>query len=106
MAAPAMTEPFADRPRRVTLCVDKGSDAEDFANELRAMSVTPHMAQNTGGRRSAVGKRIAEASGRIRTIAGREKTRFRGVGRVRLAFTFAAAAYDLVRLPELPAALP
>ncbi len=52
-----MTEPFADRPRRVTLCVDKGSDAEDFANELRAMSVTPHMAQNTGGRRSAVGKR-------------------------------------------------
>ena len=46
-------------------------------------------------------KRIEEAFGWIKDIAGQEKTRFRGLGRVGLAFTFAAAAYDLVRLPRL-----
>ena len=46
-------------------------------------------------------KRIEEAIGWIKTVAGQEKSRFRGVGRVGFAFTFAAAAYNLVRLPKL-----
>ena len=37
----------------------------------------------------------------IKTIARREKTSFRGRDRVAWAFTFAAAAYNLVRLPKL-----
>jgi hypothetical protein len=49
-------------------------------------------------------KRIEEAFGWIKTIAGYEKTKFRGRGRVGWAFTFAAAAYNLVRLPKLMAA--
>ena len=81
------------------------------------MNVTPHVAQNTSNRRSAIDrrttrhggyassqrlrKRIEEAFGWIKTIAGQEKTRFRGIARVGLAFTFAAAAYNLVRLPKL-----
>ena len=50
---------------------------------------------------SASAKRIEEAFGWIKTVAGQQKTRFHGVDRVGWAFTFAAAAYNLVRLPKL-----
>ncbi len=122
VAALALIEPHADRPRAITLGTDKGYDAEDFVNELRSMGVTPHVAQNTSGRRSAIDgrttrhagyaasqrirKRIEEAFGWIKTVAGQEKTRFCGLERVGLAFTFAAAAYNLVRLPPLLAIAP
>jgi len=117
VAGLAMIEPRADRPQAITLGADKAYDAEDFVNELRSMNVTPHVAQNTSSRSSAIDgrttrhggyamsqrirKRIEEAFGWIKTVAGQEKTRFRGVGRVGWAFTFAAAAYNLVRLPKL-----
>lgn len=45
-------------------------------------------------------KRIEEAFGWIKTVAGQRKTRFRGRDRVGWAFTFAAAAYNRVRLPK------
>ena len=122
VAALHMIEPRADRPRPLTLGADKGYDAEDFVNELRSMRVTPHVTQNTNGRRSAIDgrttrhggyavsqrirKRIEEAFGWIKTVAGQDKTRFTGVGRVGFAFTFAAAAYNLVRLPKLLAEAP
>jgi transposase len=122
VAALALIEPYADRSRAITLGADKAFDTQDFVNELRTMKVTPHVAQNTSGRRSAIDgrttrhasyglsqrirKRIEEAFGWIKTVAGQEKTRFRGVARVELAFTFAAAAYNLVRLPRLLASLP
>jgi len=54
IAALHMIEPRADRPQAITLAADKGYDAEDFLNELRAMKVTPHIAQNTSGRSSAI----------------------------------------------------
>ena len=94
---------------------DKAYDAEDFVNELR--KVTPHVAQNTSGRSSAIDgrttrhsgyavsqrirKRIEEAFGWIKTVAGQERTKFRGRERVGWAFVFAAAAYNLARLPKL-----
>jgi hypothetical protein len=37
----------------------------------------------------------------MKTVALQDKTRFRGIDRVGLAFTFAAAAYNLIRLPKL-----
>ncbi|MEI9413257.1 transposase [Mesorhizobium salmacidum] len=49
------------------------------------------------------GRRIEEAFGWIKTVAGQRKTRFRGRDRAGWAFTFAAAAYNLVRLPKLVA---
>jgi transposase len=117
VAALHMMEPRAERPRRVTLGADKAYDVEDFVNELRSMKVTPHVAQNIANRRSAIDrrttrhagydvsqrirKRIEEAFGWIKTIAGQEKTKFRGRQRVGWAFTFAAVAYNLVRLPKL-----
>jgi hypothetical protein len=117
VAALHMIEPYADRPRAITLGADKGYDAEDFVNELRSMNVRPHVAQNTNGRSSAIDgrttrhrgyavslrirKRIEESFGWIKTIAGQRKTRFRGLERVGWAFTLCAAAYNLVRLPRL-----
>src|SRR5437763_10924881 len=53
LAALEMIEGFADRPRVVTLGADKGYDAADFVEELRAVKVRPHVAQNTSGRRAA-----------------------------------------------------
>ena len=77
----------------------------------------PHVAQNTSGRRSAIDKRttrhpgygksqrvrkrIEEAFGWIKTVAGLRRTKLRGLAKVDWAFTFAAAAYNLVRLPKL-----
>jgi transposase len=117
VAALHMIEPRAERPQAITLGADKAYDAEDFVNELRSMRVTPHVAQKTSGRRSAtdrrttrhggyvvsqrIRKRIEEAFGWIKTVAGQRKTRFRGRDRVEWAFTFAATAYNLVRLPKL-----
>jgi transposase len=117
IAALHMIEPRADRPRPITLGADKAYDAEDFVNELRSMNATPHVAQNANGRSSAIDgrttrhagyavsqrirKRIEEAFGWMKTIGGQEKTKFRGRDRVGWAFTFAAAAYNLARLPKL-----
>jgi transposase len=101
----------------MTLAADRGFDARDFVMELRERCVTPHIAQNTSGRRSAIDrrttrhpgygasqrvrKRIEEAFGWIKTIAGQARTKLRGLARVRWSFTLAAAAYNLVRLPRL-----
>ena len=117
IAALHMIEPRADRPTPVTLGADKAYDAEDFVNELRSMNATPHVAQNTTGRSSAIDRRttrrpgyavsqrirkwIEVAFGWMKTIAGQEKTKFRGRERVGWAFTFAATAYNLTRLPKL-----
>jgi hypothetical protein len=119
VAALHMIEPFADRSQAITLGADKAYDTKDFVKDLRSMKVTPHVAQNINGRRSAIDgrttrhfgyrvslrirKRIEEAFGWIKTVAGQDKTKFRGRDRVGWAFTFAAAAYDLVRLPKLMA---
>ena len=85
--------------------------------KFREMSVTPHVAQHTNGRRSAIDgrttrhagyaislrirKRIEEAFGWAKTVAGLRKARHRGLPKVDWQFTFAMAAYNLVRLPKL-----
>lgn len=117
VAALHMMEARADRPRTVTLAADKAYDTEDFVNELRTMRVTPHVAQSTSGRSSAIDgrttrhggylasqrirKRIEEAFGWAKTIAGLSKARHRGLAKIDWQFTFAMAAYNLVRLPKL-----
>jgi transposase len=117
LAALAMIEPFADRPRAITLGADRGYDAADFVEEPRAMKVRPHVARNTNRRRSAIDrrttrhpgyaasprirKRIEEAFGWIKTVAGLRQTKLRGLPKVDWTFTFAAAAYNLVRAPRL-----
>ena len=54
-------------------------------------------------RSQRIRKRIEEAFGWLKTVAGQHKTKFRGRERMGRAFAFAAAAYNLVRLPKLVA---
>ncbi len=112
--------------RRLTLGADKGYDATSFVSDLRQMAVTPHIARNdaitkTGKRRRSavdarttrhdgyavsqrIRKRIEEAFGWAKTVAGLAKTKLRGTARNAFRFTFTMAAYNLIRLPRLLAA--
>ncbi len=82
------------------------------------MNITPHVAQNVGrnggsaiDRRTtrhegyAISqrkrKRIEECFGWLKTIALVRKVRHRGIEKVGWIFTFAAAAYNLVRMRNL-----
>ena len=102
---------------RITVAADKGYDRAEFVAGCRALNVTPHVAQHTTNRRSAIDarttrhegyavsqrkrKRVEEVFGWMKTIALQRKTRFRGPDRVGWMFTFAAAAYNLVRMRNL-----
>ena len=103
---------------RVTLGTDKGYGTKEFVKEMRQMKVTPHVAQNDGRRGgSAIDerttrhagykvsqqkrKKIEEVFGWLKTVASLRKTRYRGVLKVGWVFTFAAAAYNLVRMRNL-----
>jgi transposase len=104
--------------QRVTVGADKGYDTREFVAECRQMNVTPHVAQNTnrtGG--SAINgrttrhvgyalsqrkrKRIEECFGWLKSVALLRKLRHRGIFKVGWIFTFAAAAYNLVRMRKL-----
>ena len=103
---------------QVTVGGDKGFDTRDFVAECRHLGVTPHVAQNLGRRGgSAIDgrtthhpgyrlsqkkrKRIEECFGWLKTIALLRKVRHRGVCKVDWIFTFACAAYNLVRMRNL-----
>ena len=107
----------------VTVGGDKGFDTRDFVKECRNLRVTPHVAQNharPGGsaidgrttRQAGYGvsqrkrKRIEECFGWLKTIALMRKVRHRGVCKVHWIFTFACAAYNLVRMRNLAAVAP
>ena len=103
---------------RVTVGGDKGFDTADFVRECRNLGMTPHVAQNLGRRGgSAIDdrttrhagyrisqkkrKRIEECFGWLKTIALLRKVRHRGTLKVDWIFTFACAAYNLVRMRNL-----
>jgi hypothetical protein len=113
----ALVEAIPGR-HRVTVGADKGYDSASFVDGLRRLEATPHVAQcitthrgsNLDGRTTRhpgyvlsqrARKRIEEAFGWLKTIAGQDQTRRRGTNRVGWSFTLAAAAYNLVRLPKL-----
>jgi transposase len=106
---------------RVTVGGDKGFDTAEFVRECRNMRVTPHVAQNLGRRGGSSiddrttrhagyrisqkkRKRIEECFGWLKTIALLRKVRHRGTLKVDWMFTFACAAYNLVRMRTLMAA--
>ena len=119
LAALAMLEQVPGTGR-VTVGGDKGFDTADFVAECRNLCVTPHVAQNLAGRRSAIDgrttrqagyqisqkkrKRIEECFGWLKTVALLRKLRHRGTLKVDWIFTFACAAYNLVRMRNLLAA--
>jgi len=105
---------------RITIGADKGYDTKDFVAECRNLQTTPHVSQNIkrnggsaiDGRTTRHGgyaisqikrKRIEECFGWLKTIALMRKVRHRGIEKVGWVFTFAAAAYNLVRMRNLTA---
>jgi hypothetical protein len=106
-----------DPNRRVTIGADKAYDTRDFVAAIRLLGVTPHVAQNTTKRASAIDARttrhpgyalsqqrrkcVEEIFGWLKTIGLMRKTRHRGQRRVDWMFTFALAVYNLVRIRNL-----
>ena len=102
---------------------DKGYDAEAFVEGLKARGIEPHVAINGTlskhgkARKTAVPsevaaslryaisqrlrKRIEEGFGWTKTVGGLTQVKVRGLAKVRAAFVFAMAAYNIVRLPKL-----
>ncbi len=105
--------------RRVrTLGADKAYDVARFVEPLRALGVTPHVAQQITHHRGShldgrtvrhpgyafsqrARKRVEEIFGWMKTIGGLRKTRYRGVQRTQLGTYLVAAAYNLLRMAKL-----
>lgn len=103
------------RKPRVTIGADKGYDCRAFVEGCRKRGVTPHVAQRAKG--SAIDgritrhegyyvsqrtrKRVEEIFGWLKTVGTLRKLRYRGLLRVEWIFTFAAAAYNLIRMRNL-----
>jgi len=105
------------RNHRVTIGADKSYDTRKFVRAMRRLKVTPHVAQNTTKRSSAVDHRttrhpgyeisqrkrklIEEIFGWVKTIGLMRKVRHRGRERVGWMFHLALALYNMVRLNNL-----
>ena len=79
---------------RATLGADRGYDTKDCVKDIRAQRMTPHVAQKKhsaiDGRTTRhaghgvslrLRKRVEEACGRMKTVGGLRRTRYRGVAR-------------------------
>lgn len=101
-------------PSGGTLGGDKNYDAAALVRDLRARQITPHVAQKQysaiDGRTTrhpgyAISqqkrKLVEQVFGWMKTVGGLRKLRHRGERRVDWIVTFAAAAYNLIRLRTL-----
>jgi len=106
---------LGEAPGAVTVGGDKGFDVRSFVEQVRALGVTPHVAQKDkytaiDGRTTRhpgyeVSQRkrklIEQVFGWMKTIGGLRKLRHCGGARVDWIVTFTAAAYNLIRLRTL-----
>lgn len=113
----AMVERLPARKRRRTLGADKGYDTHGFVAGLRKHNITPHVAQNTTNRRSAIDARttrhegytvsqrkrklVEQGFGWQKTVGLLRKLRHRGKDLVGWIFRFTTAAFNLVRMSRL-----
>ncbi len=115
-----------ERGHRITLGADKAYDVTGFIGDLRKRKVTPHIAVNGAvsklgkPRKTAIDsrttrhpgykisqrirKRVEEIFGWTKTQAGYRQVKVRGRPKAEAVFTFAATAYNLLRIPKLLAA--
>lgn len=121
-AAVEMIATLEPRVGRRTLGADKGYDRPELVEDVRSCNTTPHVAQNIHATRpeSAIDERttrhpgyevsqrkrklVEECFGWCKTIGGLRKLHHRGREKVSWIFTFANAAYNLVRMRTLLAA--
>ena len=116
-AALTMLDRRPTQRHRVTLGADKGYDVREFIAACKQRRVTPHVTQNTSGRRSAIDgrtvrhagyaisqrirKRVEEIFGWTKTVGGGRKLRYRGVARNQCWAELTVAAYNLLRIVNL-----
>lgn len=105
------------RRQRGTVGADKAYDTREFVATLRGLGLTPHVAQNTSGRTSAIDgrttrhlgyetsqrirKRVEEIFGWVKTVGQLRKTRHRDEAKVNWVFVFTAAIFNLIRIRTL-----
>lgn len=103
--------------RDATLGADRGYDTRDFVDGCRSRGITPHVAQHTSKRRSAVDRRttrwpgyaislikrrlIEQGFGWAKSVGGLRRSRLRGVRKTQLLAHVVGAAYNLLRLVRL-----
>ncbi len=103
--------------REITLGADKGYDAQEFIDVCIELGVTPHVAENKSGRKSAVPDALAQSEGYAisqrkrklieqgfgwaKTVGGIRQVMVRGRKRVDQMFVLTMAAYNLVRIRTL-----
>ena len=106
---------LAQAPRAATVGADKLFDVASFVAAVRALGITPHVARKA--KHSAIDDRttrhpgyaisqerrklVEQVFGWMKTVGGLRKLRHRGGERVDWHVTFAAAAYNLIRLRTL-----
>ncbi len=106
--------------RRLTVGADKNYDQQRFVEGARKANVTPHVAQNTGRRRSRIDRRTTRHEGYAKSINARHRvetpfgwgkfnrplkqTMLRGLGRVGAQAKLVFASYNLARIAALEAA--
>ena len=119
--ATAMLQRLPASGRRRTVAGDKSYDTRDFVADVRDLGFTPHVAQNTTNRRSAIDgrttrhggysvsqrirKRVEEPFGWIKTVGAGRKLRYIGQARNRAWFKIEAAVYNLIRICALDTAV-
>jgi transposase len=103
--------------RHGTLGADRAYDTADFVDACRSRGITPHVAQNTSKRRSAIDGRttrwsgyaislikrrlIEQGFGWAKSVGGLRRSRLRGVAKTQLLVHVAGAAYNLLRVARL-----
>ena len=106
---------LGEAPDAATVGGDKGFDVASFVEQVRALGITPHVAQKD--KYTAIDRRttrqlgydvsqqkrklIEQVFGWMKTVGGLRKLRHRGGELVDWIVTFTAAAYNLIRLRTL-----
>ena len=119
-SAVRMLDRRPETQRRGTVGADKGYDTRDFVANCRDRGMTPHVARNTSGRRSAIDgrttrhpgyaisqrvrKRVEEIFGWVKTVGGGRKLRYIGLERNQFWAELTTATYNLVRMARIAVA--
>ena len=108
---------------RKTVGADKHYDNDELCTALRALNVTPHVAQNIHARKKTSSidgrttrhwgyeisirkrKRIEEIFGWLKEHSLMRRPHFRGMKRISAAFIFSMSVYNIVRMQNMTAKL-
>jgi transposase len=118
-AAVRMLDRRPEPQRHGTVGADKAYDTRGFVADCRERGMTPHVSQNTSGRRSAIDgrttrhpgyavsqrirKRVEEIFGWVKTVGGGRKLRYIGLDRNQFWAELTTATYNLVRMARIEA---